>query len=259
MDEGAGRDRQLLPARRAGSGSPWLRGCHAVPDLGADGAMSGCIGARRARRRARGSGAGFRGPRGACPVSAAKYAGSGRVRRRPAARGTAGPALPGGGIGVEHRAGGEPDQDENRPALPSPPVSAQRGRRPLTPYSGAAFAPARRRAGGAAHSSPGRSSAPAGSRARCAARRPASPLGAQAPAGRGELVLPAGRGRGQPRQRQAPLCTCSRPGEQHASGLGLSVASTANRSRCRHRAHAARTRPRHRLARSPPRACSSSR
>ena len=194
-----------------------------MPGLGADGAVE-----RGVRQGERLVGFGVRGqgllpaPRPAAGGGSGEVRGLQAVHRGAAAGGTAVLAVPGDGIGIEHAAGGEPDQDVDRAA--EEPVGEGGGavagvedeqRRGLRAVPGGAQA--------AQHVLHLRD------RLRCAGRGRGArhvdergPRGAQVPDRRGELVLPAGRGLGlEPLQWQAPLCTCSRPGEHHASGLGI--------------------------------------
>jgi hypothetical protein len=116
------------------------------------------------------------------------------VDRGAAARGTAVPAVPGDGIGVEHAVGREPDQDVDRAA--EKPVGESGGavagvedeqRRRLRPVPGGAQAPQHVLHLRDRLRCPGRGHGPRHIDDR-------GPCGAQVPDGRGELVLPAGRG-----------------------------------------------------------------
>ena len=136
-------------------------------------------------------------PRPAAGGGSGEVRGLQAVHRGAAAGGAAVPALPGDGLGIEHAAGGEPDQDVDRAA--EEPVGEGGGavagvedeqRRGLRPVPGGAQA--------AQHVLHLRD------RLRCAGRGHGArhvgergPRGAQVPDRRGELVLPAGRGLGR--------------------------------------------------------------
>ena len=207
-------------------------------------------------RASSGSGFGGRGffrPRGPCPAPAVKSCGLQAVHRGPAAGGTAVPALPGDGVGVEHAAGGEPDQDVDRAA--EEPVGEGGGavagvedeqRRGLPAVPGGAQA--------AQHVPHLRD------RLRCAGRGRGArhvgqrgPRGAQVPDCRGELVLPAGRGlglspgSGRRRCARAPgPGSTTRPAAGKRSHRRRTAAGSTGRTRpapARHRPRAARPAP----------------
>ena len=194
VDEGAGQDRQV----RA-SGEPAAvavdQGVHAVPGPGPDSSVERGIGEGEFLVRFRVRGQGFRpAPR---PVAGG---GSGEVRRLQAVHRSAAPgraavlALPGDGLGVEHAAGREPDQDVSRAAQEA--VGEGGGtvagvedeqRRGVVAVPGGAQ-PAQH----VLHLGDRLGRAGRGRGPRHVDER--GPRGAQVPGCRGELVLPAGRG-----------------------------------------------------------------
>jgi len=197
VDEGAAQDRQVLPAGEPAA-VPVDEGMHVMPGLGADGAVERGIrqGERLAGFRVRGQRL-LPGPRPAAGGGSGEVRRLQAVHRRPAAGGAPVPAFPGDGIGIEHRPGGEPDQDVDRAA-----------EKPVRERGGAV-------AGVEDEQWRGLQAVPGGAQAaqyaphlrdrlRCPGRGHGtrhvghgSPRGAQVPDGRGELVFPARRGLGR--------------------------------------------------------------
>ncbi len=193
----AAQDRQFLP-----SGEPAAvavdEGVHAVPGLGPDGAVE-----RGVRQDEGLVGFRVRGQRLLPAPGAAPRGGSGEVlrlqavHRGAAAGGTAVPAVPGDGIGIEHAAGRQPDQDVDRAAEEA------------VCESGGAVAGVEDEQRRCLPAVPGGTQAAQHvlhlrDRLRCPGRghgarhvEQGGPCGAQVPDGRGELVFPAGSGLGR--------------------------------------------------------------